>query len=80
MKSEFAHVDYLVNEAVNIRAGILLMPIGKFNLLHDSPLNDLSIVRLSASLSFPAPVRNRRGHLRQPSILAAQASWTMNCM
>jgi len=38
---EFAQLDYLVNEAVNVRAGILLMPVGKFNLLHDSPLNDL---------------------------------------
>jgi hypothetical protein len=38
---EFAQIDYLVNEAVNTRAGILLMPVGKFNLLHDSPLNDL---------------------------------------
>lgn len=38
---EFAQMDYLVNEAINIRAGILLMPVGKFNLLHDSPLNDL---------------------------------------
>ena len=38
---EFAQIDYLINEAVNIRAGILLMPVGKFNLLHDSPLNDL---------------------------------------
>ncbi|TKS61430.1 MAG: hypothetical protein EWM72_00568 [Nitrospira sp.] len=38
---EFAQLDYLVNEIVNVRAGILLMPVGKFNLLHDSPLNDL---------------------------------------
>src|SRR4026207_2192430 len=38
---EFAHIDYLINEPVNIRAGIVLIPIGKFNLLHDSPLNDL---------------------------------------
>ncbi len=41
MQIEFAQIDYLVNEALNIRAGILLMPVGKFNLLHDSPLNDL---------------------------------------
>ena len=41
MQLEFAQLDYLVTEAINIRAGILLMPIGKFNLLHDSPLNDL---------------------------------------
>jgi len=38
---EFAQIDYLVNEAINTRAGILLMPVGKFNILHDSPLNDL---------------------------------------
>ena len=38
---EFAQLDYLINEPVNIRAGLLLMPVGKFNLLHDSPLNDL---------------------------------------
>lgn len=41
MTIEFAQLDYLVNEPINIRAGILLMPVGKFNLLHDSPLNDL---------------------------------------
>jgi Phosphate-selective porin O and P len=41
MTIEFAQIDYLVNEPINIRAGILLMPVGKFNLLHDSPLNDL---------------------------------------
>ncbi|MEQ1793911.1 MAG: porin, partial [Nitrospira sp.] len=41
MQIEFAQIDYLVNETINIRAGILLMPVGKFNLLHDSPLNDL---------------------------------------
>jgi hypothetical protein len=41
MTIEFAQIDYLVQEAVNLRAGILLMPVGKFNLLHDSPLNDL---------------------------------------
>src|SRR4029079_7734110 len=39
---EFAPIDYLVNEPFNIRAGILLLPVGKFNLLHDSPLNDLT--------------------------------------
>jgi hypothetical protein len=41
MQIEFAQIDYLVNETINIRAGILLMPVGKFNILHDSPLNDL---------------------------------------
>ena len=41
MQIEFAQIDYLVKEAINLRAGLLLMPVGKFNLLHDSPLNDL---------------------------------------
>ncbi|QOJ34615.1 MAG: hypothetical protein HRU82_06485 [Nitrospira sp.] len=41
MQIEFAQLDYLIDEAINLRAGILLMPVGKFNLLHDSPLNDL---------------------------------------
>lgn len=42
IKLEFAQIDYLINEAVNFRAGIILVPMGKFNLLHDSPLNDLT--------------------------------------
>ncbi len=41
IKIEFAQLDYLITEPINLRAGILLMPVGKFNLLHDSPLNDL---------------------------------------
>ena len=39
---EFAQIDYLIHEPINLRAGILLLPVGKFNLLHDSPLNDLT--------------------------------------
>src|SRR3989475_4185140 len=39
---EFATIDYLIHEKLNFRAGIILLPVGKFNLLHDSPLNDLS--------------------------------------
>ena len=50
---EFAHIDYLVNEPVNIRAGIVLIPIGKFNLLHDSPLNDLTDRPLVSQLLIP---------------------------
>jgi hypothetical protein len=51
---EFAHIDYLVNEPVNIRAGILLLPIGKFNLLHDSPLNDLTDRPLVSQFIIPS--------------------------
>lgn len=51
---EFAHMDYLVNEPFNIRAGILLLPIGKFNLLHDSPLNDLTDRPLVSQFVIPS--------------------------
>ena len=42
LKVEFATADYLITEPINLRAGIILLPLGKFNLLHDSPLRDLS--------------------------------------
>jgi hypothetical protein len=51
---EFGFIDYLVNEQVNLRAGILLMPLGKFNLLHDSPLNDLTDRPLVSQLIIPS--------------------------
>lgn len=50
---EFAHIDYLVNETFNLRAGILLLPVGKFNLLHDSPLNDLTDRPLVSQFIIP---------------------------
>lgn len=50
---EFAHIDYLVSEPFNIRAGVLLLPIGKFNLLHDSPLNDLTDRPLVSQFIIP---------------------------
>ncbi len=50
---EFATIDYLFHEAVNLRAGIILLPIGKFNLLHDSPLNDLTDRPLVSTLIIP---------------------------
>ncbi|PJA78360.1 MAG: hypothetical protein CO149_04445, partial [Nitrospirae bacterium CG_4_9_14_3_um_filter_51_5] len=42
LQVEFATIDYLINEPVNLRAGIVLLPVGKFNLLHDGPLRDLT--------------------------------------
>jgi hypothetical protein len=54
---EFAQLDYLVTEAINIRAGILLVPLGKFNLLHDSPLNDLVDRPMVSRLIIPSTWR-----------------------
>lgn len=51
---EFAQIDYLVKELFNIRAGILLLPVGKFNLLHDSPLNDLTDRPLVSRFVIPS--------------------------
>ena len=54
LKIEFAQMDYLINEAINLRAGVLLMPVGKFNLLHDSPLNDLVDRPMVSRLIIPS--------------------------
>ncbi|NKB68228.1 MAG: hypothetical protein GKR89_14295 [Candidatus Latescibacteria bacterium] len=42
IKLEFATLDIHFSEAVNYRAGVILSPLGLFNLIHDSPLNDLT--------------------------------------
>ena len=42
VKLEFATMDITFSEAVNYRGGVILSPLGRFNLIHDSPLNDLS--------------------------------------
>jgi hypothetical protein len=53
IKIEFATIDYLVAEPINLRAGLILVPVGKFNLLHDSPLNDLTDRPLVSRLIIP---------------------------
>ncbi len=42
IKLEFAFMDWVISDALNVRGGVLLTPLGKFNLIHDSPLNDLT--------------------------------------
>lgn len=39
---EAALVDFEVHPAATFRAGILLAPLGRFNIAHDSPANDLT--------------------------------------
>jgi hypothetical protein len=39
---EYAELHFKFDRAVNLRAGALLMPFGRFNALHDSPLQDLT--------------------------------------
>jgi hypothetical protein len=42
IKLEYAVMDFSMTEAFNYRGGVILSPLGVFNLLHDSPLNDLT--------------------------------------
>jgi hypothetical protein len=42
IKLEYAAIDILVLPSLAFRAGMLLSPLGRFNLSHDSPLNDFT--------------------------------------
>jgi hypothetical protein len=47
---EFAHIDYWISDLVNVRAGIILDPLGRYNLVHDAPYQDLTQRPLVAEL------------------------------
>ena len=53
VKVEFATLDYRIFDALNVRGGLLLSPLGRFNLMHDSPLNDLTDRPLMAQQIIP---------------------------
>ncbi|MCZ6681321.1 MAG: hypothetical protein O7E52_29240 [Candidatus Poribacteria bacterium] len=42
IKIELATIDFEIHEALTFRGGIILSPLGRFNLAHDSPANDLT--------------------------------------
>ena len=42
VKVEQAYMDYLISDAVNLRAGAILVPFGRYNLYHDSDLQNLT--------------------------------------
>lgn len=54
IKVEYAVVDLEVREEFNIRAGIILSPLGKFNLTHDAPQNELTDRPLVATEIIPS--------------------------
>ncbi len=41
-KVEQAYMNYLINDYINLRAGAILAPFGRYNLYHDSDINDLT--------------------------------------
>jgi hypothetical protein len=51
---EFATLDYRFTEALNLRAGVVLSPLGRFNLVHDSPINELTDRPLVARQVIPS--------------------------
>ncbi|MBM4053651.1 MAG: hypothetical protein FJ264_03035 [Planctomycetes bacterium] len=51
---EFGTIDFLVTEWINWRGGYLLTPLGKFNLVHDSPVQDLTDRPLVDQLIIPS--------------------------
>lgn len=54
---EFAFIDLCISDPFNFRAGVLLSPLGKFNLVHDSPVNELTDRPLVDSFVIPTTLR-----------------------
>ncbi len=52
-KVEQAWVDYLISDWINLRAGAVLVPFGRYNLYHDSDLQDLTDRPLVARRVIP---------------------------
>jgi len=50
---EFAFIDLKIIEPANFRGGVILEPLGKFNLIHDSPINDLTDRPLVSQFVIP---------------------------
>jgi hypothetical protein len=42
IKLEYAAVDLRIHPSLTLRAGMILSPLGRFNLSHDSPLNEFT--------------------------------------
>ena len=42
IKLEYAAIDLMLHPAIALRGGMILSPLGRFNLAHDSPLNEFT--------------------------------------
>ncbi len=51
---EFGTIDFLLTDWINWRGGYVLTPLGKLNLVHDSPLQDLTDRPLVDQLIIPS--------------------------
>ncbi len=55
---EFAHIDYRLMSSLQLRAGIVLLPLGRLNLLHDSPMLELTDRPLVNTKVIPTTLRD----------------------
>ncbi len=58
LEVEFAQLDFLFSEHANVRAGIQLLPLGKLNEVHDSPIQDLTFRPLVNTYVIPSTLRD----------------------
>lgn len=49
IKLEYAAIDVRIHPSLTLRGGMILSPLGKFNLAHDSPLNEFTDRPLSST-------------------------------
>jgi hypothetical protein len=61
---ETAILDFEIHELLTLRAGVILSPLGRFNLAHDSPANDLVERRPSPSQAAACGARRIRSRTR----------------
>lgn len=54
---EFAYLDLLFTDEVNFRGGVILDPLGWFNLYHDSPINNFTDRPLVNRFVIPTTLR-----------------------
>ncbi len=54
IKIELAIIDFEIHHALTFRGGIILSPLGRFNLAHDSPANELTDRPLVSTQIIPA--------------------------
>ena len=54
---EFAYLDLLISDEVNFRGGVILDPLGWFNLYHDSPINNFTDRPLVNQFVIPTTLR-----------------------
>ena len=54
---EFAHIDIELFRPASFRGGVILDPLGKFNLVHDSPIYDLTDRPLVDQFVIPTTLR-----------------------